>query len=95
MKVRPLRDRVLVQTTEPSKQTATGLIIPDNALEKPESGTVLAVGAGKIIDGTLIPMTVQVGDLVVFIKGIGEKVRIDGQDYIVMREDDIIGIIEL
>lgn len=95
MKVRPLQNRVVIQPTEPIKQSAGGLIIPDIATEKPETGTVLAVGAGKRLENnTLIPMSVEVGDVVIFSKGIGEKVKIDGQEYIVVREDDLIGVIK-
>lgn len=95
MKVRPLRDRVIIQMTELKKQTGSGIVIPDIALGKPETGTVMAIGPGKITgDGKIIPLIVQVGDLVIFIPGIGQKVKIEGQEYIVAREDDLIGVIE-
>lgn len=95
MKVRPLQDRVVIQLTEPVKQTASGLIIPDIATEKPETGVILAVGSGKRNEeGAVIPLVVEVGDTVLFSKGVGEKVKLDGQELVVIRESDIIGIIK-
>lgn len=95
MKAMPLNDRVVIQVLTPEKQTASGIIIPDCATEKPEMGTVLSVGKGKKSkDGFMVPLEVLPGDLVLFSKGAGEKVRVDSQDYLVIKEADLIGIVE-
>jgi chaperonin GroES len=95
MKIRPLQDRIIVKRLEEETKTKGGIIIPDTAKEKPIEGKVTAVGKGKIADdGTLIKMEVKVGDTVLFSKYGGSEVKIDGQEYLIMREDDILGIIE-
>ena len=95
MKIRPLQDRIIVKRLEEETKTKGGIIIPDTAKEKPIEGKVTAVGKGKIADnGTLIKMEVKVGDTVLFSKYGGNEVKIDGQEYLIMREDDILGIIE-
>lgn len=89
IKIRPLADRVLVQPAEAETKTASGIIIPDTAKEKPQRGTVVAVGTGKKDE----PMTVKVGDQVLYGKYSGTEVQIDGKDYLIMRESDIYAII--
>ena len=95
MKVRPLDDRILVQRVEEKEKTAGGIIIPDNAKEKPVEGKVISVGPGKLSDaGERIVLQVKEGDTVLFSKYGGTDVRIDGKNYLIMREDDVFGIIE-
>ena len=96
MKLRPLYDRIVVRRFEDSEQTSTGgIIIPDSAKEKPQEGEVIAVGKGKRLeDGKLIALDVKVGDRVLFGKYSGSEVKIDGQEYTIMREDEILGILE-
>ena len=94
MKFRPLHDRVLVRRIEAEEKTAGGIIIPDTAQEKPQEGEVVAVGAGsKAEDGTVTPLDVKAGDRVLFGKWSGTEVKIDGEDLIIMKESDIMGII--
>ncbi len=93
MNLRPLHDRVIVKRLEEEKKSAGGIIIPDQAAEKPVRGEVLAVGAGKKSDdGKLIAMDVKVGDTVLFGKYSGSEVKVEGKDYLIMREDDILAI---
>jgi len=93
MKLRPLHDRVIVKRLEEEKKSAGGIIIPDNAAEKPIKGEILAVGPGKKDDaGKLIPLDVKVGDVVLFGKYSGSEVKVDGEDLLVMREDDVIAV---
>jgi len=95
MNYKPLQNRVIIKRLEEKKQTSSGIIIVDRALEKPDSGTVVAIGPGKLTSaGILIPMTVEEFNIVIFNKGAGSEIKLDGQDYLVMREDDIIGIVE-
>ena len=95
MKVRPLNDRVIVKRLEEERKTASGIVIPDAATEKPDQGEIMAVGNGKIgDDGKLRPMSVKVGDKVLFGKYAGQNFKLDGQEYMTMREDDIIGVVE-
>ena len=95
MSIRPLHDRVLVRRMEDETTSAGGIIIPDNAKEKPSRGEVLAVGNGKHLDnGDVRPLDVKVGDKVLFGKYSGSEVKVDGEELLVMREDDIVGIIE-
>ena len=95
MKIRPLNDRVLVKRLEAKEQTSVGgIIIPDTAKEKPQEGEVIAVGPGKTLDnGNTQAMTVKAGDKILFGKYAGTDVSIDEEDYIIMREDDILGIL--
>ena len=93
MNFRPLHDRVLVQPFDGEEKTAGGIIIPDTAKEKPSEGKVIAVGPGaKTEDGKILPMEVKVGDLVLFGKWSGTEVKIDGVEYSIMKESDIMGI---
>ena len=95
MKVRPLHDRVIVQRLEEEEKTKGGIIIPDTAKEKPIEGKVIAVGAGKIKkDGTKVALEVKKGDRVLYAKYAGTEVKIDGEEYLMMKEDDILAIIE-
>ena len=95
MKFRPLHDRVLVRRLDEEEKTAGGIIIPDTAKEKPQEGEVIAAGAGiKGEDGKLTPLDVKAGDRILFGKWSGTEVRIDGEDLLIMKESDILGIIE-
>ncbi|MGB8518455.1 MAG: co-chaperone GroES [Gallionella sp.] len=95
MKIRPLHDRVIVKRMEEERKTASGIFIPDAATEKPDQGEVTAVGNGKVgDDGKLQAMNVKVGDKVLFGKYSGQAFKMDGVEYLQMREDDIIGVIE-
>jgi chaperonin GroES len=92
--IRPLNDRVVIQRKEEERTTAAGIVIPDNATEKPVFGVVLAVGPGKVLDnGEVRALGVKVGDTVVFGKYAGNEVKLHGEELVVMREDDIIGVI--
>ena len=94
MKFRPLHDRVLVESLDSEEKTAGGIIIPDTAKEKPQEGKVIAVGPGsKSEDGKITPMDVKVGDHILFGKWSGTEVKIDGKDYSIMKEIDIMGVI--
>jgi chaperonin GroES len=94
MKLQPLQDRILVQRVEEATKTKGGIIIPDSAKEKPAEGKIIAVGAGKTSDdGKRIPLEVKKGDRVLFGKYSGTEVKIDGEEYLIMREDDILGIV--
>ena len=93
MKFRPLHDRVLIESLESEEKTAGGIIIPDTAKEKPQEGKVVAVGPGaKSEDGKITPMDVKVGDQILFGKWSGTEVKIDGKEYSIMKESDIMGI---
>ena len=93
MKFRPLHDRVLIKVLDSEEKTSGGIIIPDTAKEKPQEGEVVAVGPGAINDsGKLTPMDVKVGDIVLFGKWSGTEVKIDGKEYSIMKESDIMGI---
>jgi chaperonin GroES len=94
MKIRPLHDRVIVKRIEEERKTAGGIVIPDNAAEKPDQGEVLAIGTGKVMDdGKVRPLAVKVGDRVLFGKYSGSSVKMDGDELLVMREEDIMGVI--
>ncbi len=95
VKIRPLHDRVIIKRVEDEKTTKAGIVIPDTASEKPSRGKVLAVGPGKTLDnGDVRALDVKVGDTILFGKYAGTEVKMDGEDYIVIREDDIMGVIE-
>lgn len=95
MNIKPLHDRVMVRRLEQEEKTSGGIIIPDTAKEKPQQGEVLAVGPGaRDESGRIIPMDVKVGDVVLFAKWGGTEVKIDGQDLLVMKESDIIAIVD-
>ena len=95
MSIKPLHDRVVLKRLDEERTSAGGIVIPDNATEKPIRGTVIAIGPGKMLtDGKIIPLALKKGDTVVFGKYAGTEIKLDGQDFIVMREEDIMGIIE-
>jgi chaperonin GroES len=95
MSLRPLQDRILVERVEEDEKTKGGIIIPDTAKEKPAEGKVVAVGNGRVgEDGKLLPMDLKVGDSVLFSKYGGTDVKIDGGDYLIMRQEDVLGVIE-
>lgn len=95
MNIKPLHDRVVIKRLDEERTSAGGIVIPDTAAEKPIRGTVIAIGPGKMLsDGKVIPVGVKKGETVLFGKYAGTEVKLNGQEYIVMREDDIMGIIE-
>jgi chaperonin GroES len=95
MKIRPLHDRVVVKRLEEERKTASGIVIPDTAAEKPDTGEVIAVGNGKVLeDGKIRPLDVKKGDKVLFGKYSGQTVKVEGVEYLVMREEDLMGVIE-
>jgi chaperonin GroES len=95
MKIRPLQDRIIVKRTEEDEKTKGGIIIPDTAKEKPMEGKIIAAGKGKVLDdGKIHPLDVKAGDRVLFAKYAGTEVKIDGEEHLIMREDDILGVIE-
>ena len=95
MKIRPLHDRVIIKRLEEERKTASGIVIPDTAAEKPDQGEILAVGNGKILEnGEVRKLDVKVGDRVLFGKYSGQAVKVEGEELLVMREEDIMGVIE-
>lgn len=95
MNIRPLHDRLIVKRFEEEERTKGGIIIPDNAKEKPQEGEVIAVGSGKVLeDGKKAPLEVKKGDRVLFGKYAGTEIKIDGNEYLMMREEDILGIVD-
>ena len=95
MKIRPLHDRVIVKRLEEERKTASGIVIPDNAAEKPDQGQILAVGPGKRDEnGKHVALDVTVGDRILFGKYAGQTVKVDGEELLVMREEDIMGVVE-
>ncbi len=94
-KIRPLSDRVVVEPREVETKSAGGIVIPDTAdKDKPIQGTIIAVGTGRYIDGKMLPLQVKVGDKVLFGKYAGTNIKLDAQEYLVMREEDIMGVLE-
>ena len=94
-KFRPLQDRILVKRIDKEERTSGGIIIPDTAKEKPQEGEVVAVGKGKRLeDGKLVPLDVQVGDRILFGKYSGSEIKLDGQEYLIMREDEVLGVLD-
>ena len=95
IKVRPLHDRIIVQRLEEDEQQVGGIIIPDTANEKPQQGKVIAVGKGKVKeDGGILPMDVKDGDTILFGKYSGQEIKLDGDDYLIMREDEVLGVVQ-
>jgi chaperonin GroES len=95
MNIRPLYDRIVVKRIEEQEVKQGGIIIPDTAKEKPQEGEVMAAGRGKRLeDGTVVPLDVKVGDRILFGKYSGSEIKIDGEEYVIMREDDVLGILE-
>jgi len=94
-RIRPLQDRIIVERLDSEEKTASGLYIPDAAKEKPQQGRVLAVGKGKIKEsGEVQPVDLKVGDTILFGKYSGTEIKIDGKDYLIMREDDVLGVVQ-
>jgi chaperonin 10 Kd subunit len=95
MKLRPLQDRIIVKRVDQEKTTASGIVIPDNAAEKPDQGEVIAVGNGKVLeDGKVLPLDVKVGDIVLFGKYSGQTVKVEGEELLVMHESDVMAIVQ-
>ena len=95
MKIRPLHDRILVKRIDEEAKTSGGIIIPDSAKEKPQEGKVVAVGNGKVAeDGTVTPLDVKKGDKILFSKYSGSEVSLDGEEHLIMREDDVLAVLE-
>jgi chaperonin GroES len=95
LKIRPLHDRIIVKRLEEEQKTKGGIIIPDSAKEKPQEGEVLAVGNGKVLDdGKKVPLDVKVGDKVLFSKYSGTDIKIDGEEYLIIKEDDVQAIVD-
>lgn len=95
MNLKPTRDRIVIKVLEAETMTKSGLVIPDAATEKPNQGEVLATGEGRITeDGTLVPMEVKAGDRILFGKNAGHPIKIDGEDYHILKEDDVMAIVE-
>ncbi|WP_175824362.1 co-chaperone GroES [Burkholderia sp. BCC0419] len=95
MQIRPLYDRVIVKRIEQQRTTASGIVIPDSAAERPEQGEVIAVGSGRLLqDGSQCPLQLQVGDQVLFGKYAGQTVKVNGEELLVMREEDVMGVLE-
>jgi chaperonin GroES len=95
MNVRPLHDRIIIQRIEEGEQKVGGIIIPDSAKEKPQQGKVIAAGTGKVKDdGKRQPLDVKAGDLILFGKYSGQEIKLDGEEYLIMREEEVLGVIE-
>lgn len=95
MHVRPLYDRVIVKRIEQQRTTASGIVIPDSTAEKPEQGEIVALGNGRLLqDGTLRALQLKVGDQVIFGEYAGQSIKVDGEDFLVMREEDVLGVLE-
>ena len=95
MKIRPLHDRVIVKRIDEERKTASGIVIPDTAAEKPDQGEVMAIGKGKVLEnGKMQPLDIKVGDRILFGKYSGQTVRVKGDELLVMREEDIMGVVE-
>lgn len=94
MKIKPLHDRILIEQLEAEEKTAGGIIIPDSAKEKPQQAKVVAVGSGKIVNGKKVPLDVKKGDKVLFSKYGGDEVEVDGKELKILKEEDILAIIE-
>lgn len=95
LKIRPLHDRLIVKRVEEEQKTKGGIIIPDSAKEKPQEGEVLAVGNGKVLnDGQKVPLDVKIGDRVLFSKYAGNEIKVEGEEYLILKEDDIQAVVE-
>lgn len=94
MSIRPLHDRIVVRRTEEEQKTAGGILLPGSAQEKPQQGEVIAVGKGQVTDNGVRPLEVQVGDKVLFGQYAGQTVKVDGEELLIMRESDVLGVLE-
>lgn len=93
-KIRPLYDRILIKRLQEEEKTKGGIIIPDSAKEKPQEGKVVAVGNGRIEDGKLLPLEVKVGDRILFSKYSGNEIKLEGEEHLILKEDEILGVLE-
>lgn len=94
MKIKPLGDKILVKPSEADVKTKSGIVLPDSAKEKPQEGEVIAVGSGKMVEGKIIPLEVKAGDKVIYGKYAGDEVKLDGVEHKILKEEDILGIVE-
>jgi len=94
MNIKPLGDRIVIKVLEKEERTAGGIVLPDTAKEKPQKGEVLAVGSGELIDGKRVPLEVKVGDKIIFSKYAGTEVKIDNEEYLILRQSDVLAILE-
>lgn len=94
MNLKPLGDRIVLKVKENEEKTKSGIVLPDTAKEKPVQAEVLAVGTGEIVDGKKVPLDVKVGDTVIYSKYAGNEIKIDGEDYLIIRQNDILAIVE-
>ncbi|UXZ05467.1 co-chaperone GroES [Moraxella nasicaprae] len=94
MKIRPLHDRIVVRRTEEEQKTAGGILLPGSAQEKPQQGTIIAAGNGQITDNGVRPLDVKVGDVVLFSQYAGQTVKVDGEELLIMKESDVLGVLE-
>jgi chaperonin GroES len=94
VRIKPLHDRIIVKRVEEEEKTKGGIIIPDTAKEKPQQGKVVSVGNGRKDDGKVIPLDVKAGDTILFGKYSGTEIKLDGEDHLILREEDVLGIIE-
>ncbi len=94
MNIKPLGDRIVIKVLEEEEKTVGGIVLPDTAKEKPQKGEVLAVGSGEIIDGKKVPLEVSVGDKIIFSKYAGTEVKMDDQEYLILRQSDVLAIIQ-
>lgn len=94
MKIRPLGDRIVVKIIEKQETTKSGIVLPDTAKEKPQEGEVLAVGSGEMVDGKKVPLEVKVGDRVIYSKYAGTEIKVDDEEYLILRQSDILAVIE-
>ncbi|HQA60597.1 MAG: co-chaperone GroES [Tepidanaerobacteraceae bacterium] len=94
MNIKPLGDRIVIKVLEKEEKTKGGIVLPDTAKEKPQKGEVLAVGSGEIVDGKKVPLEVKVGDKIIFSKYAGTEVKIDDEEYLILRQSDVLAIIE-
>lgn len=94
MNVKPLRDRVLVKALEEGETTKSGIVLPDTAKEKPQKGKIIAVGSGKIKHGQVIPLEVKEGDVVIYAKYGADEIKVDGEEYLILKEEDILAVIK-
>ncbi|MDI3533806.1 MAG: chaperonin GroES [Thermosediminibacterales bacterium] len=94
MNIKPLGDRVVIKVLESEEKTKSGIVLPDTAKEKPQEGKIVAVGTGEVIDGKKVPLEVKEGDRIIFSKYAGTEVKIEGEEYLILRQSDILAIVE-
>jgi len=92
--IKPLGDRIVIKVVENEEKTKSGIVLPDTAKEKPQEGEVLAIGSGEIIDGKKVPLEVKVGDRIIFSKYAGTEIKLDGEEYLILRQSDVLAIVE-